>query len=618
MHFALTMRSPLANARGRRQVTVHEDPELRWRREVYAGDVPQLTVRAVIAGMAIGGVLCLSNLYVTLKTGWSLGVTLTSCIVAFGVFRALSGLGLSRRALTVLENNAIGSVASAAAFMTGGGNMAALPALLLLTGARPAGLAMFLWFLAIAALGVFAAIPIKRQIINLEQLPFPSAVATAETVRAMHGEARGGGASRRLLLAAIVAGAVTLLRDLRALPAHLPGRIALPLRIGGHAASDWSLSLDASLVLIGGGALMSLRTAWSLLLAALVTYGALAPAMVARGVIASVDYKTIVQFTLWPGAALLVSSGLTSFALQFRTVSRSFSALLDVARRRRRDDDPLSGIEAPSWWFWAGFAALSPIVIVLMARLFGVPWWAGVMAIPLAFAMGVIAARVTGETDVTPTKALGPVTQLIYGLAVPTNVTANVMSANVTGGVGLHAADLLTDLKSGYLLGANPRQQVIAQLFGVLVGAAVVVPAFQLLVPDASALGTPELPAPAVLVWASVSRALSGGLAGLTHPTRVAVAISAAIGALLAILERALPARAVRYVPNPAGVGIAMVMPASNAIAMFTGALIAASLRRWRPRFADGSLTPIASGLIAGESLTGITLALLRAGGLHV
>jgi OPT family oligopeptide transporter len=569
--------------------------------------------------MAIGGVLCLSNLYVTLKTGWSLGVTLTSCIIAFGLFRALGAIGLVRKDLSVLENNAIGSVASAAAFMTGGGNMAALPALLLLTGARPAGVAMFLWFATIAALGVFAAIPIKRQIINIEQLPFPSAVATAETIRAMHGDAKAGGAARKLFSAALVAGLVTVLRDLRALPFHLPGRFGLPFRLGGHAAADWSLALDGSLVLLGGGALMSMRTAWSLLLGALVTYGLVAPAMVARGVIATVDYKTIVTFTLWPGAALLVASGVLSFAFQWRSAARSLAGLLDVLRRRPAiHDDPLADIEAPRWWFPAGFAVLSPIIIFLMARLFGVPWWAGVMAIPLALAMGVVAARVTGETDVTPTKALGPVTQLIYGIALPANVTANVMSANVTGGVGLHAADLLTDLKSGYLLGANPRQQVRAQLFGVAIGAAVVVPAFALLVPSAAALGTPEFPAPAVLVWASVSKALAGGIGGLPHAARVGIAIGAGVGAVLATLEKLLPKRALRFVPSPAGLGIAMVMPGSNAIAMFSGAAIAALLRRHRPSFATASLTPIASGLIAGESLTGITIALLRAAGLGV
>jgi uncharacterized oligopeptide transporter (OPT) family protein len=601
---------------------LHDDPEVRWRREVWAGEVPQLTPRAVLAGMAIGGVLCLSNLYVTLKTGWSLGVTLTSCIIAFGLFRALRGAGLVRKELSVLENNAIGSVASAAAFMTGGGNMAALPALLLLTGARPSGVAMFLWFATIAALGVFAAIPIKRQIINVEQLPFPSAVATAETVRAMHGDegdgARGG-AAKKLFIAALVAGLATLARDLRLLPWRLPGRFGLPFRLGGHPAADWSLALDGSLVLIGGGALMSMRTAWSLLLGAVVTYGVVAPAMVARGVIGAVEYKTIVTFTLWPGAALLVSSGVLSFGFQWRSAARSLASLVDLLRRRRDEThDPLADIEAPPWWFPAGFAVLSPIVIVLMARLFGVPWWAGVMAIPLALVMGVVAARVTGETDVTPTKALGPVTQLIYGAALPANVTANVMSANVTGGVGLHAADLLTDLKSGYLLGANPRQQVRAQLFGVAIGAAVVVPAFALLVPDAAALGTPELPAPAVLVWASVSKALSGGLAGLPHAARVGVAIGAAIGALLAVLERLAPKRLLPFVPSPAGLGIAMVMPGSNAIAMCSGAVIAAYIRARKRAFADASLTPIASGFIAGESLTGITLALLRAAGLPV
>ena len=49
--------------------------------------------------------------------------------------------------------------------------------------------------------------------------------------------------------------------------------------------------------------------------------------------------------------------------------------------------------------------------------------------------------EISFETDVTPTKALGPVTQLIYGAMVPGNLAANIMGANVTGGVGLHAAD---------------------------------------------------------------------------------------------------------------------------------------------------------------------------------
>lgn len=71
---------------------------------------------------------------------------------------------------------------------------------------------------------------------------------------------------------------------------------------------------------------MSMRTAWSLVLGAVVTYGVLAPAMVARRVIASVDYKTIVTFTLWPGAALLVASGVLSSSRSSGAVSRSRSS----------------------------------------------------------------------------------------------------------------------------------------------------------------------------------------------------------------------------------------------------------------------------------------------------
>ena len=64
-----------------------EGAEHRWLRTVYRPGVPQLTVRAVIVGMLLGAVMCLSNLYVVLKTGWSFGVTLTACVVAFALFR---------------------------------------------------------------------------------------------------------------------------------------------------------------------------------------------------------------------------------------------------------------------------------------------------------------------------------------------------------------------------------------------------------------------------------------------------------------------------------------------------------------------------------------------------
>jgi OPT family oligopeptide transporter len=257
-----------------------------------------------------------------------------------------------------------------------------------------------------------------------------------------------------------------------------------------------------------------------------------------------------------------------------------------------------------------------PPVVFLASYAFGIPIWAGLIALPLALVMGTIAARVTGETDVTPTKALGPVTQLTFAAILPNQLVPNIMSANITGGVGLHAADLLTDLKCGYLIGARPRQQLVAQMFGVLAGSMVVVPAYNLLIPDASALGSKEFPAPAAQVWANVSKMLVEGVSAL-HPTaRWAALIGLIVGALLAVAEIKLPKRFKPWIPSPSGLGIGMVIPGYNSVMMFLGALAAELLRRKRgATLGDDTTIPVASGFIAGESILGILVKMLVAFG---
>jgi uncharacterized oligopeptide transporter (OPT) family protein len=588
--------------------------EHRWLREVYQPDAPQLTLRAMLAGCVLGAVMALSNLYVVLKTGWSLGVTITACILAYAFFGALRAVRLSRRPFGPLENNAMASVASAAGYMTGGGNMAALPALVMLTGARPDALLLVAWFAAIAMLGVFVAVPVKRQLVNREALPFPTGTATAETIRALHGHGKGSGQARLLGVAALVGAAVAWLKDAPAAwtPFELPAAIGVPLVIAGLPAARWGLALESSVLLVGSGALISFRTGWSMLLGAVVAYGILAPEMVARGVIPTVAYSAIVQWTLWGGAAILVSSGLATFALQWKSIAASFGGLGSAVRRARATEpDPLAAVEAPPRWFIGGIVALGPIIVVLMRVLFDIPLWVGALTLPLGILLGFMAARITGETDTTPTKAFGPLTQLVYGGLLPGQIVPNVMGANVTGGIGLHAADLLTDLKSGYLLGARPRPQLAAQLVGTVVGAAAIVPVFDLLVPDASVLGTERFPVPASQVWAGVSRVLAAGVSAL-HPTaRAAVGVGVVVGLLLVLAERFLPKRARAFVPSPAGLGLAMVIPAPSSLAIFVGATAAEALRRARPALADRAVLPVASGFVAGESLMGILVAIL-------
>lgn len=86
--------------------------------------------------MLMGVVMFLSNLYVFFKTAWPMGVTITTAILAFALFRLLAAARLVRMPLAVLENNALTTVSSGAGYMTGGGNMAAFGALLMVTTVR--------------------------------------------------------------------------------------------------------------------------------------------------------------------------------------------------------------------------------------------------------------------------------------------------------------------------------------------------------------------------------------------------------------------------------------------------------------------------------------------------
>src|SRR5512133_3777163 len=101
---------------------------------------------------------------------------------------------------------------------------------------------------------------------------------------------------------------------------------------------------------------------------------------------------------------------------------------------------------------------------------------------------------------------------MTIGAIHPGSATTTLMSANVVSSAAISSADLLTDLKSGYLLGANPRKQFIAQFSGIFIGTLVTVLAFSIIVPNASVLGTDQFPAPAAQSWRAVALTMSQGI----------------------------------------------------------------------------------------------------------
>src|SRR6185295_6098834 len=141
---------------------------------------------------------------------------------------------------------------------------------------------MMIWFAVIAAMGVFVAIPIKRQLINQEGLAFPTGTATAETIKSLHGAGAAGGRQKLYALGGAFAFGA-LLKAGVSIAKVIPEQFNIPISIGGFTLSHWSIYLKAEVVLLGAGALMSFRTGWSLLLGGLLTFAVLAPWLVDQG-----------------------------------------------------------------------------------------------------------------------------------------------------------------------------------------------------------------------------------------------------------------------------------------------------------------------------------------------
>ncbi len=617
-----------------------------WYERVYRGDdIPQLTVRAVLMGSLLGFFLAFTNLYVGLKTGWGLGVALTACILSYSIWTFLQKVGVAKTPMTILENNCMQSTASAAGYGTVGTIVSAIPALLMLsaTPEQPGGAhlpwgVLAAWTALTAVLGTVIAIPLKRNMINQERLKFPSGLAAAATLQSLY--ASGAEAMRKakaLFIAAFVGGLVPPLIDLNAtkegplLPTDSPLFDGWMPVVGDKVkdgqstpmkASDWTMTMDHNPVMIAAGAIIGLRTALSMMVGALILIyiagpmGLDAPWTNAKGTVVNAVTKGTSawkEIGLWLGAPMLVAAGLTSFALQYKTILRAFKGVLSGGGEK---DVRKAAVEVPTSWFAIGFCVAGAGIVFVGAMYFGVPVHLGLLALLMTFALALVACRATGESDITPVGAMGKIMQLTYGVLIPQSATANLMTAAITSNAAGSSADLLNDLKSGYLLGANPRRQFLAQLAGVWSGTIATVVGFYTLVPDATALtgkggAAPQFPAPAAQAWRAVAELFRDGIANMHPMNRQAIFVGIAVGVAFTLIEAAA-GKSRRFLPSPTGIGLGLILPFQYPFSMFLGAAIAAAWNNRWPTSAKDYLIPVAAGLIAGVSIVGVIVAFLN------
>ncbi|WP_210644283.1 OPT family oligopeptide transporter [Pseudomonas sp. Tri1] len=553
----------------------------------------ELSLRAVTTGIVLGILLTPSNVYAGLKIGWSFNMSIIALLVGYGIWQGLAKRSAGLLPWTLHESNINQTVASAAASIISGGLVAPIPAYTLLTGQQLDALPMIAWVFSVSFLGIWIAWYLRPSLLNDKALKFPEGMATLETLLHIYNHGHEAATRLKVLLGtALLSGSVKWVDTfLWALPRWSPTAQLERL----------TFTADPSLLLVGFGAIIGIRVGLTLLLGALLAWGALAPWVLAQGLVplppdsSGPQFAALVEWLLWPGVSLMVCSTLASLAIRLWALHRSTKA----------GGGAIWAI--PKAGPAAGFLLSIALVVSLQALLFGINLWMALLTIPLAICLAAVAARVVGATGIPPIGAIGQLSQLSFGIVAPGQVPINLMSANTAGGSAGQCTDLMNDFKVGRAIGATPRKQLIAQTLGIFVGSIVGVLAYLALIPDPQAmLLSEEWPAPAVATWKAVAQTLTHGLDSLSASIRWAIFIGGLVGLLLGVLDSVLPGHRARYLPSTAALGLAFILPASVSLMMALGALLT-WLVSWRwPSLTERFAITAAAGLIAGESITGV------------
>ncbi|KAL1924008.1 uncharacterized protein VTP21DRAFT_7043 [Calcarisporiella thermophila] len=471
----------------------------------------QFTWRAAIVGALLGSLIAASNMYVGLKVGWTFGANLFGAIFSFAILKSLSRILPKRYGGGDFgpKENCTAQTAATAAGGLSSGFVTAVPALyklgLLSPDFRQDILAMSLWTIAAAFYGLFFAVPLRKHFVVNQDLPFPSARATAETIKSLHQSLAGEKDAMRRALVLAVAGGTSFVWSV--IGHWIPGIFSAPhilFWIGkatgsaGLMAADekWRWVFQWEFAFIGAGLMTPASTVLAFFGTTVIVYGIVGPLMLQSGYIAGAfgfgEKPTAQSFFLWPGVALMVFASFTELFLNYATLWRALKlGVLEVGRKvaslyarlksrratateaRPEEDakadeklglDHKGGLEAeaeaegvPALWWLSGIIASVILTCLIMGLFFGIPVYQTLIAVVLAFILSFVGIQSLGETDINPTGSIGKVTQLAFvGFPAPTKEIlqrTDLLAANIASSAASQSADMVADLKTGQLLG---------------------------------------------------------------------------------------------------------------------------------------------------------------------
>ena len=585
----------------------------------------ELTFSAVFLGIIQGIVLNIAFVYAALTLGFSIGGSTVAAIIGYGLLRGLLKKG------TIVENNINQTIASGIN-TAGTGVVFTLPALFMLDAKMRADTGVGLiaeegnWIpllssimlggVAGSILGVILIIPLRKQMIALDRLRFPSGVAVAEILKT-------GGTSlskfRLLVIGVVISGVWKLVlatgvidrpgllmgEDLNISFGVIPDSFAPVLYLSLMNVAAGLLSGKGGVPFFIGGVLawwiispMAVQLEWvtpsSIMQLAEFREGAVANGTEVYGLLHGEMIQPL-------GIGTLIGGALMGVVTAFPAIKSAFKSLASAAKSSsvggNIGGDELSlnvviggGVLAVLVFFLASY--ITPGVTfgqaVISASVGTV--WLGVA--------GLIVAQATGMTDISPMSGMALISVTLMMFLLNNNVAAAmVVGVAVCVAIG-QGADMMQDLKTGFLVGARPIRQQMIQFCVTWIGSVAAV-------------------AVIYIIWSSGPNGANGFGPGTDFPAPQAGALMGIVdgvvngnipidkymmGGTIGVLLGAAPASGLGVL-----VGLAMYLPFSITLGYGVGCFINMYLiHRYKQDIYDSKLVPIAAGLIVGEALMGV------------
>ena len=575
--------------------------------------VPEFTVTSIVIGIILAVVFGAANAYLGLLVGMTISASIPAAVISMGIIRVIL------RRDSILENNLVQTIGSAGESLAAGA-IFTLPALFLWAEEGkiefPSFVTIFLIALFGGLLGVCFMVPLRQALIVEEHgtLPFPEGTACAEVLLAgEEGGSKAGSVFTGLGIAALykfVADGLKL----------FPGEIGYAFK--SYAGSQIGIQVLPSLAGVGficGPKISSYMLAggtlsWFVLMPAIALFGGDATiypgtesisAMLARpdgG--PSALWSNYIKYI---GAGAVAAGGMISLIKTFPLIVRTFKqAMASMSKKHAQKNALRTQQDLPMPILLVIILAI--VILIWLIPTFPVNPIGSLIIVIFGFFFASVSSRMVGliGSSNNPVSGMAIATLIIATLLLKvtgTDGTTGMVGAIAIGGViciiAAIAGDTSQDLKTGFIVGATPKKQQLGEMLGVVVSAAAV--GFVLyLLNEAWGYGTTDLPA----AQATMMKMLVEGIMNAELPWALIF-----IGVFIAIVAEILKVPVMPF-------AVGMYLPFSLSAGIMAGGIVRYIVEKIKGTDAEkkeradrGVL--FTSGLIAGEGIMGIVLAVL-------